>query len=71
MSRGTHFGREAMQLRAHVETNGVINVALYAINNDYTTYIDPATGLAFSRRRISARRDPIGRFGSGFQPACW
>jgi hypothetical protein len=47
MSRGMHFGREAIRLRAHVETNGVINVALFAINNDYTTYIDPATGLPF------------------------
>ena len=57
MSHGTHFGREAVQLRAHVETNGVINVALYAINNDYTTYIDPQTGLPF---RSEARpRDAI------------
>jgi hypothetical protein len=47
MSRGMHFGREAIRLRAHVETNGVINVALFAINNDYTTYVDPATGLPF------------------------
>ena len=47
MSRGMQFGREATQLRAHVETNGVINVALFAINNDYTTYVDPATGLPF------------------------
>ena len=57
MSRGTHFGREAFQLRAHVETNGVINVALFAINNDYTTYIDPATGLPF--RTEESARDAI------------
>jgi len=57
MSHGTHFGREAIQLRAHVETNGVINVALYAINNDYTTYIDPATGLPF--RVEESARDAI------------
>ena len=57
MSRGLHFGREAVQLRAHVETNGVINVALFAINNDYTTYIDPATGLPF--RVEEAARDAI------------
>jgi Protein of unknown function (DUF3108) len=57
MSRGMHFGREAVQLRAHVETNGVINVALYAINNDYTTYIDPATGLPF--RVEESARDAI------------
>lgn len=57
MSRGMHFGREAFQLRAHVETNGVINVALFAINNDYMTYIDPATGLPF--RSEESARDAI------------
>lgn len=57
VSRGMHFGREAIQLRAHVETNGVINVALYAINNDYTTYIDPHTGLPF--RSEDRPRDAI------------
>ena len=57
MSRGMHFGREAIQLRAHVETTGVINVALFAINNDYTTYVDPATGLPF--RSEETPRDAI------------
>ena len=57
MSRGMHFGREAIQLRAHVETNGVINVALFAINNDYMTYVDPATGLPF--RAEESARDAI------------
>jgi hypothetical protein len=47
ISRGMHFGRDAIQLRGHLETTGVINVALYAINSDYTTYIDPQTGLPF------------------------
>lgn len=57
MSRGMHFGREAIQLRAHVETNGVINVALFSINNDYMTYVDPATGLPF--RAEESARDAI------------
>jgi len=57
MSHGMHFGREAIQLRAHVETNGVINVALFSINTDYTTYIDPATGLPF--RTEETARDAI------------
>ena len=57
VSRGTYFGREAIQLRAHVETNGVINVALFAINNDYTTYVDPANGLPF--RVEESARDAI------------
>jgi len=57
LSRGIHFGREAIQLRAHLETTGVINVALFAINNDYVTYIDPGTGLPF--RAEETARDAI------------
>ncbi len=56
-SRGNHFGREAIQLRAHVETTGVVNVALFAINNDYVTYIEPETGLPF--RSEETVRDAI------------
>jgi Protein of unknown function (DUF3108) len=56
-SRGVHFGREAIELRGHVETTGVINVALFAINNDYVTYIDPDTGLPF--RSEETARDAI------------
>jgi hypothetical protein len=47
VSRGTHFERDAIELRAHVQTTDLINVALLAINNDYTSYIDPTTGLPF------------------------
>jgi hypothetical protein len=57
VSRGVHFGREAVQLRAHVETTGVVNVALFAINNDYITYVDPSTGLPF--RSEETARDAI------------
>ena len=57
VSRGSHFGREAVQLRAHVETTGVVNVALFAINNDYITYVDPETGLPF--RSEETARDAI------------
>jgi len=46
-SRGSFYGREGIQLRGHVETNGVVSAALFAINNDYTTYVDPVTGLPF------------------------
>ena len=56
-SRGIHFEREAIQLRAHVETTGVVNVALFAINNDYVTYIEPETGLPF--RSEETVRDAI------------
>lgn len=44
---GNFFGREAVLLRGHVETTGVVNVALLAINDDYVSYVDPQTGLPF------------------------
>lgn len=46
-SRGIFFGRDSIQLKGHVETNGVVNAALFALNNDYVTYIDPLTGTPF------------------------
>ena len=47
VSRGIYAGRDSLQLKAHAETTGVVNVALLSINNDYVTYIDPASGLPF------------------------
>lgn len=52
VNRGSFYGREAIQLRAHVETTGVVSAALYAINNDYITYVDPQTGLPFQAQQI-------------------
>ena len=57
VARGNFYGRDAIQLRAHVETTGVINVALFAINNDYVSYVDPNTGLPF--RTEQTARDAI------------
>ena len=51
-ARGVFFGREGFQLRAHVETTGLVNAALFAINNDYVTYVDPATGLPFHSQQV-------------------
>ncbi len=51
-ARGVFFGREGIQLRAHVETTGVVYAALFAINNDYVTYVDPATGLPFHSQQV-------------------
>ncbi len=48
----TFSGREGLQLRAHVETTGVVNAALYSINNDYTSYIDMASGLPFHTDQV-------------------
>jgi len=52
MSKGVFEGRDSIQLRAHAQTTGVVNVALFSINNDYTTYIDPTTGLPFHTQQI-------------------
>ncbi|HLN99627.1 MAG TPA: DUF3108 domain-containing protein, partial [Pyrinomonadaceae bacterium] len=46
-ARGTFFGREGIQLKGHLETTGVVNAALFAINNDYITYVDPESGLPY------------------------
>jgi hypothetical protein len=51
-ARGTFFGREAIQLKGHIETTGVVNAALFPINNDYITYVDPETGEPFHAQQI-------------------
>src|SRR5260370_10671188 len=45
--RGTFFDREGIQLRAHAETSGVVNVAAFSIKNDCTSYAGSPTGLPF------------------------
>ena len=50
--RGTFLNRDGIQLRAHVETVGIVNVALLSINNDYTTYVDPQTGLPYRAQQV-------------------
>jgi len=57
MSRGTFFGRDALQVRAHVQTTELVNVALFALNNEYVSYLDPTTGLPF--RSEETVRDAI------------
>jgi hypothetical protein len=51
-ARGTFYGREAIQLRAHVQTTGVVSVALFALNTDYTSYVDPTTGQPFRVEQV-------------------
>lgn len=46
-ARGEFYNREALQLRAHVETVDVVSAALLPLNNDYVTYVDPRNGLPF------------------------
>jgi hypothetical protein len=45
--RGQLYGRDGVELRAHVETIGVVSAALYALNNTYVTFVDPSTGLPY------------------------
>jgi hypothetical protein len=45
--RGQFYAREGVELHAHVETIGVVSAALYALNNNYVTYVDPADGLPY------------------------
>lgn len=49
--RGQFYGREGVELHAHVETTGIVYAALYALNNTYTTYVDPSTGLPYRARQ--------------------
>jgi hypothetical protein len=51
-ARGNFEGREGIQLRAHVQTTGMINAALFSINNDYISYVDPETGAPFRSQQI-------------------
>ena len=50
--RGKYFDREGIELRAHVETTGIVNVALLALNNDYTTFVDAGTGLPYRSQQV-------------------
>jgi len=51
-ARGNFFGRDALQLKGHIETTGMVNAALFAVNNDYITYVDPASGMPFRGQQI-------------------
>ncbi len=50
--RGHYFDRDGIQLQAHVETSGVVNAALLSLNNDYTTYVDAATGFPYHSQHV-------------------
>ena len=45
--RGPLYGRDGVELRARVETIGVVSAALYALNNTYAAFVDPLTGLPY------------------------
>lgn len=48
----TGNGRTGVELRAQVETSGVVAAAIYSINNEYISIVDPATGLPFRSQLI-------------------
>ena len=48
--RGQFFNREGIELRARVESVGVVRAALYSVNNEYTAYVDPQTGFPYRTR---------------------
>jgi hypothetical protein len=50
--RDNFFGHEGIKLQAHVETKGVVNVTLLSINNDYTTYVFPDSGLPYRAQHL-------------------
>ena len=51
-TRGPLYGREGVELRAHVETIGVVSAALYALNNDYATFVDPSNGAPYRVQQV-------------------
>lgn len=51
-ARGTFFGRDAIQLRGHVRTTGVVSAALMSLNNEYITYVDALTGQPIRSQQI-------------------
>jgi hypothetical protein len=51
-ARGNYFNREGIQLRGHVETTGIVNATLFAVNNDYTSYIDAQSGQPYRSQQV-------------------
>ncbi|HEX7176313.1 MAG TPA: DUF3108 domain-containing protein [Pyrinomonadaceae bacterium] len=45
-------GRDGLELRGHVETIGIVSAALYAVNNDYVSFIDTATGIPYRTGQV-------------------
>lgn len=50
--RGQFYGREGVELHAHVETIGVVSAALYSLANNYVTFVDPSTGLPYRAQQV-------------------
>ncbi|HVF27891.1 MAG TPA: DUF3108 domain-containing protein, partial [Pyrinomonadaceae bacterium] len=60
VGRGNFYGRDGIELRAHVKTIGVVSAALYSIDDDFVSYVDPATGLSFRSQQLKRNDAPFG-----------
>jgi hypothetical protein len=69
-ARAPFSGRDAFQLKGHIETLDVVHAALLALNHDYITYVEPATGLPFHGQQILRTTTPTSEVTIDFnQPA--
>jgi len=57
--KGRYFERDGIELRAHIETSGLINVALLSLNNDYITWVDTTTGLPYRSQTTVRQADRV------------
>ncbi|MDQ3686599.1 MAG: DUF3108 domain-containing protein [Acidobacteriota bacterium] len=60
VNRGNFYGRDGIELRAHVKTIGVVSAALYSIDDDFVSYVDPAMGLPFRSQQLKRDDAPLG-----------
>jgi hypothetical protein len=50
--RGIFYNHEGIELKGHVETTGIVSAALVALNNDYTSYVDPRSGQPYRAQQV-------------------
>ncbi|HLL77252.1 MAG TPA: DUF3108 domain-containing protein, partial [Pyrinomonadaceae bacterium] len=56
--RGRYFDREGVELRAHVETVGVVSAALLRLNTYHFSFVDPVAGLPYRTHEQTADATP-------------
>ena len=49
---GMYFDRDGIQLRAHVETTGAVNAALYSLNEDYISFVASENGQPYRTQQL-------------------
>ena len=69
-ARAPFSGRDAFQLKGHIETLGTVHAALLALNHDLISYVEPATGLPFHAQQVVRTTTPSSEVSIDFnQPA--